>query len=336
MNTEIRKPQSQPQAGWVTKTPDSELTFTYLAPLPLPVGIDGFSSHHLHMESNEVYLDISTAPSDVEPMGLGSQLAFWFAMIPASLAAVIAYCCFAAYRIYENSFNVNKFIRTLDSSITWAAVGLIASMVLVKCLYIAYKFCRRPPMRFNRQKREVAYMTKRGGHVSITPWEEVIACVGTTDISTELGTFQYCELRIGVQCSVTSETLWHIFPMVTFGSALAEWEAIRLYMEEGRTEESEIASFKQQHTEYRENYWYPQYLICFVIPNFLTFWTLPIHLASWIRSLSKKGFPQSVIAWSKSTPPDQRKGPSTDLQKQSGSEVLKNLHVIISESEKSL
>ena len=109
--------------------------------------------------------------------------------------------------------------------------------------------------------------------------------------------------------------------------AVSEWEAIRVYMEEGPSalpqsiseehEEGTVAFFYFCRRVYRENYSYPHYFFGFLMIQFFSGWTLPCHIAAWVERLPKTSFPKSVIEWSKPLPPAQWQKPSEELIEQS-------------------
>ncbi|ORC45965.1 hypothetical protein BZK31_28700, partial [Pseudomonas floridensis] len=60
-----------------------------------------------------------------------------------------------------------------------------------------YPHSKIPPTRFNRQRREVAYVASRGEPPRFIPWEDVIACVSSSMVATPYGTQQNYALMIG-------------------------------------------------------------------------------------------------------------------------------------------
>ncbi|MBP0951933.1 hypothetical protein JTA33_15930 [Pseudomonas sp. 20GA0080] len=185
-----------------------------------------------------------------------------------------------------------------------------------------------PPTRFNRQRREVAYVAKRGEPPRFIPWEDVIACVSSSVVPTQYGTQQKFALMIGLRDASDGQVVWLTVPSYTLGMAVGEWEAIRAYMEEGpgalpqpmmgeNMEEGTVEFFHMCRKGYRYDHWYIRYLFGFLLIQFCSGWTLPCRIAAWVERLPKKAFPKAVLDWSKPLPPEQWQHPSTELIEQS-------------------
>ncbi|WP_244652875.1 hypothetical protein [Pseudomonas viridiflava] len=185
-----------------------------------------------------------------------------------------------------------------------------------------------PPTRFNRQRREVAYVAKRGEPPRFIPWEDVIACVSSSMVATEYGTQQKFALMIGLRDASDGQVVWLTVPSYTLGMAVGEWEAIRAYMEEGPSalplpmmgenmEEGTVEFFHMCRKGYRYDHWYIRYLFGFLLIQFCSGWTLPCRIAAWVERLPKKAFPKAVLDWSKPLPPEQWQHPSDELIEQS-------------------
>ncbi|RRV06362.1 hypothetical protein EGJ27_14960 [Pseudomonas sp. v388] len=204
-------------------------------------------------------------------------------------------------------------------------LGSYYTYSLLKAIYIISKLA---PVRFNRQRREVAYMVKRGDTPRIVPWEDVIACVSTSTTITEYGTQNSFALKIGLHAGLEDRLLWLQVPSPTLESAVSEWEAIRVYMEEGPTalpvpfmagmpEEGTVAYFHACRRNYRERHSYIRYVCGFLLIQFCSGWTLPNHIAEWVERLPRTGFPKAVREWSKPLPPEQWAKPSAELLEES-------------------
>jgi hypothetical protein len=199
---------------------------------------------------------------------------------------------------------------------------------------VIYQLTKHPPIRFNRQRREVAYVPKRGQPPRFVPWEEVIACVTSGQVVTQYGTHNSFSLMIGLRNADSGDVLWLTVPTGSLMLAVSEWEAIRVYMEEGPNalpqpmseehEEGTVAFFYFCRRVYRANYSYPHYFFGFLMIQFFSGWTLPCHIAAWIERLPKTSFPKAVIEWSKPLPPERWQKPSEELIEQS-KEVRKSL-----------
>ncbi|WP_241083860.1 hypothetical protein [Pseudomonas viridiflava] len=195
-------------------------------------------------------------------------------------------------------------------------------------IHAVYPHSTIPPTRFNRQRREVAYVAKRGEPPRFIPWEDVIACVSSSMVATEYGTQQKFALMIGLRDASDGQVVWLTVPSYTLGMAVGEWEAIRAYMEEGPSalplpmmgenmEEGTVEFFHMCRKGYRYDHWYIRYLFGFLLIQFCSGWTLPCRIASWVERLPKKAFPKAVLDWSKPLPPEQWQHPSDELIEQS-------------------
>ncbi|WP_122669131.1 hypothetical protein [Pseudomonas viridiflava] len=195
-------------------------------------------------------------------------------------------------------------------------------------VHAVYPHSRIPPTRFNRQRREVAYVAKRGEPSRFIPWEDVIACVSSSMVATEYGTQQKFALMIGLRDASDGQVVWLTVPSYTLGMAVGEWEAIRAYMDEGPSalplpmmgenmEEGTVEFFHMCRKGYRYDHWYIRYLFGFLLIQFCSGWTLPCRIAAWVERLPKKAFPKAVLDWSKPLPPEQWQHPSDELIEQS-------------------
>jgi len=216
------------------------------------------------------------------------------------------------------------------ASPNWFTWGILSFYIIIFCSIFSkavYKSSTSPPIRFNRQRREVAYVAKRGQPPRFVPWEEVIACVSSGKVVTQYGSHNSFSLMIGLRDSASGDVVWITVPTASLMLAVSEWEAIRSYMEEGLSalpppmseayEEGTVAYFQLCRQAYRENHWYVTYLFGFVLIQFCSGWTLPCHIAAWVERLPKTSFPKSVLDWSKPLPPEQWQKPSAELIEQS-------------------
>ncbi len=221
------------------------------------------------------------------------------------------------------------FLNTfLPSTFIWSLIGSLALLYMYCFIHAVYPHSTIPPTRFNRQRREVAYVAKRGEPPRFIPWEDVIACVSSSMVATEYGTQQKFALMIGLRDASDGQVVWLTVPSYTLGMAVGEWEAIRAYMEEGPSalplpmmgenmEEGTVEFFHMCRKGYRYDHWYIRYLFGFLLIQFCSGWTLPCRIAAWVERLPKKAFPKTVLDWSKPLPPEQWQSPSDELIEQS-------------------
>jgi len=304
----------------------------YLAPRPVPTGANAISAKSLYKTSSADHLDFAIGTASWEfgtRCGIGSIMAivllFFFGSIGLGLYSHITY-----------GLPVFK-ILILFASPNWYVWGTLSILVLLyggTFIKAVYDFTHAPPIRFNRQRREVAYVAKRGQPPRFVPWEEVIACVSSGKVVTQYGSHNSFSLMIGLRDSESGDVVWITVPTASLMLAVSEWEAIRSYMEEGLSalpppmneeyEEGTVAYFQLCRQAYRENHWYVTYLFGFILIQFCSGWTLPCHIAAWVERLQKTSFPKSVLDWSKPLPPEQWQKPSAELIEQSNA-VRKSL-----------
>ncbi len=314
------------RAGDIQNT-HNERTFC-LAPLPLPTGATIFSSQKPITPHNKSYFDFMLGSASFEfPIRVAlttligiTLLLFLIGLLPGLYAHL-----YFGRPILEGLkvlFLEGPFVTVLLSSITLIFGIPIGHSIL---LYI-----RTSPIRFNRQRREVAYVAKRGHKPRIVPWENLIACISSTITLTKYGYQPSDTLRIGLPASGKDEVVWLDIACFNLAYALSEWETIRVYMEEGpdtrpkyfdvsdlEAEEGSLEHFHLCRRVYREKQGYLMYLFGFVFLQALGGWTLPCHIAAWIQRLPKTAFPKSIHEWSKPLPPDQWQQPSAELIEQS-------------------
>ncbi|MGK9066763.1 hypothetical protein KXR72_16575 [Stutzerimonas chloritidismutans] len=186
----------------------------------------------------------------------------------------------------------------------------------------------RSPIRFNRQRREVA-LVFRGEEPVYVPWEEVIACVSASRIITQYAVMPSFALMLGLRNAETGVVYWVTIPGGNLGLVVSEWEAIRVYMEQGPAalptpllsdeefQEGTVAYFQMCRQVYRKEHWWIRYAFGFLLIQFCSGWTLPCHIAQWVKRRPKAVFPQEVLDWSKPLPLDQYAKPSQALLEES-------------------
>ena len=186
-----------------------------------------------------------------------------------------------------------------------------------------------PPVRFNRQRREVAYVRQKGEPPLIVPWEEVIACVTAGTTVSQYAVMHSYSLMIGLRDSSSGEVVWLTLNVGHLSLAVSEWEALRVYMEEGplalpepllvdeEFQEGTVAYFHMCRGVYREMHSWPVYAFGFLTIQFCSGWTLPCRFSEWIYTRPKAAFPTLILEWSKPLPAEQHAKPSAELVQQS-------------------
>lgn len=119
---------------------------------------------------------------------------------------------------------------------------------------------------------------------------------------------------------------WLTVPSPSLMFAVSEWEALRVFMEQGpdalpppppaEYEEGSLAYFRAAIEIYREELGFIRYRSWWLLQCF-TGWTIPCHVAEWFSHPPKAGFPKAVREWSQPLPAEQWAKPSAELLKQS-------------------
>jgi hypothetical protein len=293
----------------------------YLSPKPVPTGMPAFSGQQLHQDANEVFLDVGAGQASVEFAArayIGSVMALvvLFVICTGGMASV-------SIQLGDRPF-WSDWGHYLLNPYMW---GFIGCFVLFYC-YCMYRITRnvsaRSPIRFNRQRREVA-LVFRGEAPVYVPWEEVIACVSASRVITQYAVMPSFALMLGLRNAETGDVYWVTIPGGNLGLVVSEWEAIRVYMEQGpdalptpllsdeEFQEGTVAYFHMCRQVYRKEHWWIRYAFGFLLIQFCSGWTLPCHIAQWVKRRPKAVFPQEVLDWSKPLPPEQHAKPSQAL-----------------------
>lgn len=313
-----------PHAGDTEDEPD-HLVF-YLAPLPLPTGVKPFSCRELQKNANETYMDFMLGKATFELsirvfMGsvLGITLFYFLTALGLDLYISLA---------LDRPFSEVIIIAFTGGNFLPMILTLIGLMTGLPILHAIWVLSRTPPIRFNRQRREVAYVAKRGEKPCIIPWESVIACLSSRLVPTKHGNQLSHELLLCLRDSEANQQMWINIACYSPAFAIAEWEAIRVYMEEGpdalpgrfidpEHEEGTVEYFELCRRVYRRDHNYLVYLFGFVLIQGVSGWKLPCRLAAWINGLPRTSLPREVAQWSKPLPPEQWQQPSAELLEQS-------------------
>ena len=296
----------------------------YLAPRPLPTGVAAFSGHRMHREFNDVFLDFSHSVSGLEFAVRATVGSHAFLIIIFFIVSGVA----AWGRRHKEDF----FEGWWTFFTTWPIWVIVGCFVLIS-FYFLYKSIHQitsiPPVRFNRQRREVAYVRQKGESPLIVPWEEVIACVTAGTVVNQYAVMHNYSLMIGLRDSRSGEVVWLTLNVGHLSLAVSEWEALRVYMEEGplalpepllmdeEFQEGTVAYFHMCRGVYREMHSWPVYAFGFLTIQFCSGWTLPCRFSEWIYTRPKAAFPDAIREWSKPLPAEQHAKPSAELLQQS-------------------
>ena len=297
----------------------------YLAPKPLPTGFAAFSGQGMHHDVNDVYLDFA-------PGLRGMEFAIR-ASVGSIMGMVIFFSLFnifiASYTFYRGRFFWSTLLESSLNPIMWGFLVVLMLMFGIPFYRSIKQITSHPPVRFNRQRREVAYVSKKGEPPLIVPWEEVIACVTVSNVITEYAVMPSASLIIGLRDSSSGEVVRLTISTGHLSLAVSEWEALRVYMEEGplalptpllmdeEFQEGTVAHFHMCRELYREMHSWPVYAFGFLTIQFCSGWTLPCRFSEWINTRPKAAFPPSIREWSKPLPAEQHAQPSAELVQQS-------------------
>ncbi|WP_017685186.1 DUF6708 domain-containing protein, partial [Pseudomonas syringae] len=183
----------------------------YLAPLPLPTGQQPVDSLNIIWRKNETYLDIGC-------YSVGSAvMVIWPMMI---MFLIMGY-----YSWNDDEWPI--FIVCAS-----AIIG-IPTLMLIQGLLRPTP----PPVRFNRQRREVC-VPRDNGEYWIVPWESVTAAATQCSSISQAGRVTVGLLLIGFENpdAEASEDHKHFSMGFNCGggeTAMALWECVRSYMEIG-------------------------------------------------------------------------------------------------------
>ena len=303
---------------------ESGIEAFYLAPRPLPTGMAAFSGHRMHREFNDVFLDFAHSVSGLEFAVRASVGSHAFLIIMFFMVSGVA----AWGRRHKEDFLEGWWTFFT----TWPIWVIIGFFVLIS-FYFLYKTIHQitsvPPVRFNRQRREVAYVRQKGEPPLIVPWEEVIACVTAGTVVNPYAVTHRYSLMIGLRDITRGEVVWLTLNVGHLSLAVSEWEALRVYMEEGplalptpllmdeEFQEGTVAYFHMCRGVYREMHSWPVYAFGFLTLQFCSGWTLPCRFSEWIYTRPKAAFPDSIREWSNPLPAEQHAQPSAELLQQS-------------------
>ncbi|MEE1948330.1 hypothetical protein V0R48_05040 [Pseudomonas alcaligenes] len=313
--------EQQPQAGDIERQPGLETL--YLAPRPVPTGQAAISAQQMHREINSTYLDFAQGTGRIE---FGVRVTM--GTLIAGLVFFFTCTVFLGWVDYvDRGSSIWDFVLKFFfmNRYMWLFMLFFATVFGGIFTYAVYQETRHPPIRFNRQRREVCYIPAKGKPAFI-PWEELIACVSAEQTITQYAANSHFALRLGFRDTQEGQMYWLTVPSPSLMFAISEWEALRVFMEQGldalpppppaEYEEGSLAYFLAASEIYREELGFIRYRSWWLLQCF-TGWTIPCHVAEWFSHLPKAGFPKAVREWSQPLPAEQWAKPSAELLKQS-------------------
>lgn len=230
---------------------------------------------------------------------------------------------FASYIRRNAEPFLSGWLSFFFNPVIWIIIIAVALTYLYYFVQTVQQVCAHPPVRFNRHRREVVLMPKKGDIPVYAQWEDVIACVSTAQLITQFAVIPECNLMIGLLDPKTGDVLWCVIPCGSLSVAVSEWEAIRAYMEEGMSalpldqsdelEEGTVEFFHLCRRSYLTEHSFLRYAWGFLTIQFFSGWTLPCYISAWVNNRPKAAFPKEVLEWSKPIPPERQAKPSEAL-----------------------
>jgi len=279
----------------------------HLAPLPIPTGQPASDLMNIIWRKNDVYMDIGSFV-----MGAGWMMLHMLSVLILAVA-----------------------IWTAASGDIWLSLAMLASMGLGLMGTLWYLFIKQwrkplyPPLRFNRQRREVC-ITEPDGNYWFVPWECVHAIAPSALSLNTGGASQQGSLLLWFPLKgqeheeyAPDKEGWAL--MVNTGggiSSMAQWECIRSFMEVGPEVVPDSSIPETSDKIKREGYWgaWKSYAAQFIDevktkdvgPALTTLCGLTIFGIPWVAVLMGKKLEHipelaapETIEWSKPLPPEQ-------------------------------
>jgi hypothetical protein len=344
-----------PRAGEVRQTAFEETL--YLAPLPVFTGQQPVNIHDFP-EVNATFLQLGG--SNLGMVWQGKLLAWviWLMMImcigcPFFLAVIL---WFVTPEGTHNSFLKDLgmlfvFFLSLGAFVAPLCLGVFVHSIISQTRQQA----RQCPLRFNRQRREVCFISDETHEVLIVPWEKVTAWVSQGAVANEYGATAFYTFGLALKNEKTGRVQPILLGKPSQAHAIGTWEAIRQYMEHGipnhkdnalqslllgrAPTEYELRPYEGLHTwevEKRRKEDLGSLHSCFTdeeraeiglpkptrwplrrwyIWRVLSFWKMPYMIAEWGHKAGTPYIPEKVRDWSAPIPEEQWAKPSAELLK---------------------
>ncbi|RLK46396.1 hypothetical protein DFR31_2685 [Alkalispirillum mobile] len=326
---------AQPRAGEIRPFPTGEALF--LAPLPIPLGIRATDPNQflVHMDDTCVDLDASRHTAQAHQIMIGMPFFIGVIFIALGIPLFTATVGLA----YGEPF----WEITLEVAMGAVPYGLfggtLSFLILLHAFFHRMKKTRRyTPVRFHRQRREVATYDPDTGQTLCAPFEQVTAWVATSTGATPYGAMTQYNLGLTFEDSDTGRSHTAMFPASTTGEAMGLWEAIRRYMEYGPgnlerptktlsgqpIDPREYLPYDGEHTfeiarhklheDLRDGFTSRTFVFFWYLYHLITFWKLPFRLAEWEYHQGRAPIPPDMQAWSQPIPEPEWATPSPALE----------------------
>ena len=331
----------RPSAGDVSTFPGGRVS--YLAPLPLPTGLPARDHAHAVGEVNDTYLDfgVGLPPVFGWQLTLGGPFSGWImsvVLLPLIGALLVMLVGGGSELAFEAIVELSSLGLGIGSLVALGTLALGLGIWLNKDSKRQGIF----PTRFNRQRREVCFVPEGHTEPVFVSWESLSAWVIEAQGATQYGIQRQYGMGVGFHHAESGEDYSLEFPCSGFPLAIANWEAIRAYMEYRVHSLKEIQDpFDLQgpddppheglHTfhnararmrrRYRDGEVGVFYVAGWYLYHLMTLWTLPFRLTDWEVARAKRqrrqDLPAALREWSQPLPPEQWAKPSAELQHQS-------------------
>lgn len=198
------------------------------------------------------------------------------------------------------------------------------------------------PARFNRQRREVCFVPEGHTEPIFVPWESLCAWVIQAQGATQYGIQRQYAMGVGFHHVDSGQDFSLEFSCAGLPLAIANWEAVRAYMEHEVHSLKEIQdppdlqgpddplheglhtfrnARERMRRRYREGEVNAVYVVGWYLYHVMTLWTLPFHLTEWeiarVKRMHRQDIPEAMRIWSQPIPPEQWASPSEALLRQS-------------------
>ncbi|WP_256574587.1 hypothetical protein [Pseudomonas sp. PA15(2017)] len=316
---------------------------SYLAPMPLPTGQPAQDYAHAVGEVNDTYLDFGVGLPNVFAWQyqLGGPFTIWIMS-----AVLFPLLMFLGTPLLGGGLNdsLDMAVGVFEHGVP--VVSLVAIFFILMFLFGSWrhhaKYKKVIPTRFNRQRREVCFVPEGHTEPIFVRWESLSAWVIQAQGATQYGIQRQYAMGVGFHHAESGQDFSLEFPCAGLPLAIANWEAIRAYMEYQVHSLKEIQdpldlqgpddppheglhTFRNARERMRRRYSEGEvggfYVFGWYLYHVMTLWTLPFRLTEWeigrIKRIHRQDIPETLQAWSQPLPKEQWAKPSEELQRQS-------------------
>ncbi|ABI56001.1 hypothetical protein ACN2MM_03830 [Alkalilimnicola ehrlichii MLHE-1] len=324
-----------PRAGDVRRFATGEALV--LAPLPLPLPVRPMDPKQFLVHIDQTYLDLDSSRHTAQAHQVMIGVPFFIGVIFIGLGfpLLIGTTAFGT----DHTFWASALHAAIVSIPYGLFGGTLLFLIALHGFFHRMKQARRhPPVRFHRQRREVACFDPDTGQTLVAPFERVTAWMATSSGATPYGAMTHYNFGLTVEDAETGQSYTALFPASLPEEALGLWEAIRRYMDHGPgTLERPTKTFsglpidprehlpydgvhtleiarKKLHEDLRDGFTSRVFVFFWYLYHLITFWKLPFRLATWEYHRSRAPIPPEIQAWSEPIPEHDWATPSPELE----------------------